>query len=215
MIVATSGAEAYLGRLPKVAILGAYASLPSTAGLWLMSDEARLLSGAKRFDRQVLAEIHDRFYPEIYRYAAYRLGDTASAEDVAGEVFLRLLAALKEGRGPRSTLRGWLMGTASHLVNDVFRRSYSAFEVELIEDHPADHAGPAEVAERQMQQAAVRDSVRRLTAEQQHVLALRFGSGFSLEETARAMGKSVNAVKSLQLRALLSLRRHLEASGVE
>ena len=34
-------------------------------------------------------------------------------------------------------------------------------------------------------------------------------------ETAKAMGKSVNAVKSLQLRALLSLRRHLEAGGFE
>jgi RNA polymerase sigma-70 factor (ECF subfamily) len=48
-----------------------------------------------------------------------------------------------------------------------------------------------------------------LTAEQQHVLALRFGQGYSLEETAAFMDKNVNAVKALQFRALAALQREL------
>lgn len=48
-----------------------------------------------------------------------------------------------------------------------------------------------------------------LTEEQQQVLALRFGQGYSLEETATRMEKNVNAVKALQFRALASLQRQI------
>jgi RNA polymerase sigma-70 factor (ECF subfamily) len=49
----------------------------------------------------------------------------------------------------------------------------------------------------------------KLTSEQQHVLSLRFGDGYSLEETATVMKKKVNAVKALQFRALAALQRSI------
>ena len=55
----------------------------------------------------------------------------------------------------------------------------------------------------------VRSALRELTSDQQHVLALRFGSECSLAETANIMGKKPNAIKQLQFRALAALRRHL------
>ena len=55
----------------------------------------------------------------------------------------------------------------------------------------------------------VRAAYDRLTTEQQHVLALRFGVGLSLEETAAHMKKNANAVKALQFRALASLQRQV------
>ena len=49
-----------------------------------------------------------------------------------------------------------------------------------------------------------------LTEEQQNVLTLRFGNGFSLEETAAMLKKNVNAIKQLQFRALAALNRKLD-----
>ena len=56
---------------------------------------------------------------------------------------------------------------------------------------------------------AVRGAYAELSSDQQNVLALRFGSGYSLEETARVMQKNVNAVKALQFRALAALQRNI------
>ena len=53
-------------------------------------------------------------------------------------------------------------------------------------------------------------AMSRLTPDQQHVLALRFSQDLSLEETASMVGKSVNAVKVLQFRALAAMRRLLD-----
>jgi RNA polymerase sigma-70 factor (ECF subfamily) len=66
----------------------------------------------------------------------------------------------------------------------------------------------AEVDQRE-QNRIVNDAYTQLTSEQQHVLALRFGQGYSLEETAATMNKNVNAVKALQFRALAALQREV------
>jgi RNA polymerase sigma-70 factor (ECF subfamily) len=55
----------------------------------------------------------------------------------------------------------------------------------------------------------IRRAYAQLTPEQQHVLALRFGQGYSIEETAAYLKKNVNAVKALQFRALASLQRQI------
>ena len=58
-------------------------------------------------------------------------------------------------------------------------------------------------------QLAVREAIRQLTPEQQHVLALRFSQELSLEETAAVMGKTITAVKVLQFRAVQALRQRM------
>ena len=63
--------------------------------------------------------------------------------------------------------------------------------------------------DRRQQTNSVRQAYAQLTSEQQNVLALRFGDGYSLEETATVMQKKVNAVKALQFRALAALQRQI------
>jgi RNA polymerase sigma-70 factor (ECF subfamily) len=178
-----------------------------------VNDEAALLAGALALDARVLGQVHDRYYPELYRFALYRTGDPATAEDIAAEVFVRLLDAAHAGRAPRTTLRGWLFGVAAHLVADHFRRRPA---MPLADTLPAAGSLAAE-AEDHLQRGAVQTALGRLSPEQQNVLALRFGQGASLEETAGVLGKTVNAVKQLQWRAVEALRKALavEATGHE
>jgi RNA polymerase sigma factor (sigma-70 family) len=172
-----------------------------------MISEKSELDGLRALDEQALISIHNRYYPEVYRYAQYRLGDLSYAEDVASEVFVRLIEALKSGKGPRSTVRGWLMGTAANLINDHYRRSYAHSDEALTEEIPSDTGNPAQFREQEERAEAVRKALAKLTPEQQHVLTLRFGNEYSLEETALIMGKNTNAIKALQFRAISSLRR--------
>ena len=176
-----------------------------------MSDERHLLKGLKRLDPEAITEIHNRYFASIFRYARYRLGDSSLAEDIVSETFVRLLNALHNGKGPRSSLRGWLMGTASNLINDHFRQSYAQPIDAITEDFDVVATGenPAQHVERVDRQLAVQSALRALPPAQQHVLALRFGSGCSLAETAEIMDKKPNAIKQLQFRALNTLRQNL------
>jgi len=59
------------------------------------------------------------------------------------------------------------------------------------------------------QNKMVQAAYAQLTHEQQHVLSLRFGMGYSLEEAAEIMKKNINAIKALQFRALAALQRQI------
>jgi RNA polymerase sigma-70 factor (ECF subfamily) len=173
------------------------------------TDEQRELDGLRALDPQVVGAVYDRYHPVIYRYVSYRVGDPLQAEDIASDVFMRLLEAISSRRAPNSNLRAWLLATAGHAVNDHFRKSYRQPLTDLNDSLPDPGIDPQVDVEHHERQSKLRVAVADLTPEQQHVLALRFGEGFSLEETASAMKKNVNAIKQLQLRALAALNRKI------
>jgi RNA polymerase sigma-70 factor (ECF subfamily) len=159
----------------------------------LMTDDHSELDSLRRLDSQAVAAVYDRYYPEVYRYVRYRLGDETLAEDLASEVFIRLLEAELVRRGPETNLRG------------LYRRPLE----QLDETHASSAPAPVEEVETREHTLFLQGALTHLTAEQQHVLALRFSQDFSLEETAALMRKNVNAVKQLQYRALAALIRQM------
>lgn len=189
-----------------------YPHSSSTRGAaYIMTDfsEQRALEGLHNLDAQSLGAIYDRYFPEVYRYVRYRIGNEVIAEDIASDIFVRLMEASRRRQGPRTNLRGWLIATASNAVNDHHRRHYRR-PVEALSDSMPD-GGPSlhsQIDSRE-QHRLVQGALARLTPEQQHVLALRFGQGYSLEETAAFLKKNINAVKALQFRALASLQRQI------
>lgn len=178
-------------------------------------NDSQALAGLRDLDSQTVGAIYDRYFSEVYRYVRYRVEDDSLAEDLASDVFVRLLEAANKRQAPQSSLKGWLIATASNAVNDHLRRQYRRPEAELTDALPDKNPGlPAEVDARE-EKKVVQAAYSRLTGEQQHVLALRFGQGYSLEETAAHLNKNVNAVKALQFRALASLQRQIGEANHE
>lgn len=171
-----------------------------------VSPEQRELDGLRDLDPQAIAAVYDHYFSDVYKYVRYRVGDEQAAEDISSDVFVRLLEASQKGRGPQTNLKAWLLGTASHIVTDHHRRSYRRPTDSLTDNMLDPLALPVDEFDHREQTRLVRSKLKDLTPEQQHVLALRFGEGYSIEETAAVMQKNVNAVKALQFRALASLQ---------
>ncbi len=174
-----------------------------------IADGKQELQDLRTIDPKTIGAIYDQYFSEVYRYVLYRIGDQALAEDMTSDVFIRLLEAAQNGRGPQTNLKGWLIGTATHIVTDHMRKKYRRPEEEISDSLPDLKPDPASEVDQREQNRIVQDAYAQLTPEQQHVLALRFGQGYSLEETATFMNKNVNAVKALQFRALAALQREI------
>jgi len=170
-------------------------------------DEQSALNGLQKLDSQSIGAVYDKYFPDVHRYVRYRINDDAVAEDIASDVFVRLLEASQKRLGPETNLKGWLIATASHAVNDHLRRQYRRPTEPLSDSMPDKGTGVHAEVDLREQNRAVQAAYAQLTTEQQHVLALRFGQGYSLEETALYMKKKANAVKALQFRALAALQR--------
>lgn len=177
--------------------------------------EDELLRAAKRFDRQALADIYDRYSTVLYAYAMRLLGNPELAEECVADTFQRFLFALRAGGGPDGYLKAYLYRIAHNWITDLYRRQPSQM-VELSENVVMDaNANPEHAAEIRLEQERVRSALRCLTADQRQVIVLRFLEDLSIEETARALDKPQGAIKSLQHRALTALSRLLEDKGKE
>jgi len=195
-----------------------YSALTSTVDLGFLYSKTRLmpntadeteLDGLRALNPQVISAIYDLYFPIVFRYVSYRIGDPTRAEDIASDVFLRLLEAARSSRAPRTNLKAWLLSTSAHVVDDSFRKAYRQPTTELPDSLAGPISDPQHEVEHRERHHQVHRALAYLTRDQQHVLALRFGDGCSLEETASIMKKSVNAIKQLQLRALAALNRKI------
>ncbi len=181
-----------------------------------VTDEEQLLELARDYDQGALGELYDAHAPQIYAYLYRCVQNTHTAEDITSEVFLRLLQALRSRQHWHTSLRGWLYRVAHNLVVDHFRRQSAGSQDVLDEDIPADGHDVVEAVSERLSRCQLRQAVGKLTADQQHILVLRFGQRLSTQEVAAATGKSVSAVEALQHRALAALRRIMsQDNGLE
>jgi RNA polymerase sigma-70 factor (ECF subfamily) len=145
------------------------------------------------------------------------VSDQATAEDLTSDVFVRFLDSVHQGKAPQSTLRGWLYGTAAHVVADHYRRSARGGDVELEradETVQSDASEPELAAEETITWQRLSGALRHLTDDQRQVLAMRYALDLPIKEVAVQLGRSEGSVKQLQARAIATLTAILSAEAV-
>jgi RNA polymerase sigma-70 factor, ECF subfamily len=173
--------------------------------------ELELLHLAHQFNEQALAEVYDQFSPGIFRYAVRLLGDTDTAEDCVSETFSRFLLALHKGKGPKDHLKAYLYRIAHNWITDQYRRQPPP-PLELDESlNIADNVNVQETVEMNLHQERIRTALKKLPATQRQVIVLRFLEGWSMQEVAVSLKRSTGAVKALQHRATIALKKLLTA----
>lgn len=172
-------------------------------------DEQALIQLARRRDPEAISELYRRHVDAIYRYTYFRVSDSAVAEDLTAEVFLRALESIENYTDTGLPFSAWLFKIAHARVIDHWRRQERHPQVALDESLPGEKQD-GETLEIQERDAALGRAIRRLSPDQQQVITLRFYAGLSNAEIAAIMNKTAGAVKALQHRALASLARLLE-----
>ncbi len=175
-------------------------------------EQQAILARAKAADPAALGMLYDQYVDKIYAYIYHRVGQADLAEDLTGQVFMRMLEAVRTGKGWQTSFSGWLYRIAHNLVIDHYRRRGRARLVDIEDAAPvhAQSGNPVESSEMQFERQRLRDALRELTEEQSQVIALRFLEDLSIAEVAVIMQKTEGAVKALQYRAVIALRRVMQ-----
>jgi RNA polymerase sigma-70 factor (ECF subfamily) len=167
-------------------------------------------------DETAFAEIYRSHYVTILKFAYYRLKDRPLAEDITQATFAKAFARLGTNFECRDRAVGaWLVTIARNLVADHFKSGRYRLETitgDVFDADPADRSpegSPESAVVDHITNLSLLSAVKLLNPEQQECIVLRFLQGFSVAETARAMGKNEGAIKALQFRAVRSLHRLL------
>ncbi len=169
--------------------------------------ERSLVDSAREGDEAALSELYNLYFPRIYRYILARTGNTYDAEDLAEEVFMRMLAAIERFEWRGAPFSAWLFRIAHNAVISQRRRDGARGpSAPLSESLPMNSLGPEELVEKRMALNEIMRAAETLPDAQRQVISLRFAAGLSVAETARVMNKGEGNVKVIQHKAIVKLR---------
>lgn len=169
-------------------------------------------------DRAEFARLVDAYYTPIYRLGLKMLGDSADAEDVLQNTFLKALQHLPDFEG-RSSLSTWLYRIAANEALMLLRKRRPTIPVDENADDEDEGFLPAQFTDwcclpeqeflTDESKAHLDEAIQRLPETLKVVFLLRDIEGLSIRETSEALGLSETAVKTRLLRARLHLRESL------
>jgi RNA polymerase sigma factor (sigma-70 family) len=160
-------------------------------------------------------QLYRQQYPRVMRLCRVLLDDPHEAEDVAQEVFIKLLQASKtETRA--MDWEPWLTRVTVNACHDRRRsgwwkwwrasRPTTDVAAPSVLDPPSRSPTPEEEALTREVHERIWQAFRVLPARQQEVFVLRYLEGWSTEAVADALGLSVGSVKQHLFRAVHRLR---------
>jgi RNA polymerase sigma-70 factor (ECF subfamily) len=165
--------------------------------------------------RATLGELYERYVDRIYAYLLYRTGSAVEAEDLTARVFVQALNSIERFDERAGSAASWLFTIAHNLLSNYHRtrarRPSAPLEAAATAEDPA--APPIARVEAADDARRVRAAMRRLSAERQHLLLLKYVQNMSNADIGRTIGRNEGAVKSLLRRTLAALRRELEEDG--
>lgn len=171
-----------------------------------------VLPAAQAGEAWALQVVYEQLAPRVLGYLKAR--GASEPEDLTSEVFLTVFPRLSGLTGGAGGLRTFTFSVAhARLVDDLRRRSRRepTVQYEAHEDPRTTPSSETLVLEG-LAESRVRSLLDELLPDQRDVLVLRILGELSLEQVAQALGKSVGAVKQLQRRGLLTLRKMLDES---
>lgn len=169
-----------------------------------------LMDRAKRGDGAAFGELYDMYFTPVFRYIFARVMEKETASDLAQTVFLKVFQT-RDRYDDHGKPLAYFFTVARNTVIDHWRKKKEvSLETEEIAVAAATGDNPHEAAERSDTAHAIRRGIGLLTQDQQEAITMKFISGLSNKEISEATGKTEEAVRQLQCRALAALRRHLK-----
>ena len=158
------------------------------------------------------------YYPELYRYISAKSGlPSSDVEDLAQETMVQAWRDRDRFKGQAAT-RTWLRSIAGNRIRDHHRKSQvrrdSGPVLRALARLHAEELPPSVLDSIELG-SKVRLALNRLDEDYARILILRYLEGRSVQEIARRLSESEDAVESRLRRAREAFRRTLEEGGTD
>ena len=154
-----------------------------------------------------VADLYRTHAPAAARLAFLMTGDTARAEDLVHDAFVKVIGRFGDIRDP-DAFGAYLKRTVVNLANSYFRRrrlerEHLETEGRAFREEPVGERDPVE-------REQLWEALKTLSPRQRAAIVLRFYEDLSEQQTAYVLGVPVGTVKSMVSRGLDALRTKVE-----
>ena len=180
-------------------------------------DCERELVEQARHDPQAFRQLYRLYFPRVYAYIGYRIGNAQDVEDLVAETFLNAVRGFDgfEWRHGNS-FAAWLFRIAHNMVGNFHRNTARAEHALPLDALPevASHSRPPEDMVLQEELLShLHKLVNELPARRREVVTLKYYAGLRNLEIAQVLGLDERTVASHLSRALADLLEKYRATA--
>ncbi len=146
--------------------------------------------------------LYREYQPKIFGYLWKRLENRDVAEDLTGDVFLKVLEKADTFDPEKASFSTWVYTIANNRLYDYWRTLHPATEV-----NEAVTADDPEISPEALDSLA--DALERLEEKERRLIILRYYRELQLKEVAERMGISYSYAKLLNAQALEKMKDFL------
>ena len=174
------------------------------------SSYRRFLAG----DETGIVEIIRLYRDGLILYINSFTQNTAEAEDIAEDVFLKLIMKKPKYNG-KASFKTWLYTIAGNLTRDYWRKNsrHGKVSLESISELSDDEMELERMYLKDEQKIQLHRSIKKLSSEYQQILWLVYFEGMSNKEASKIVGKSVHTTGNLVYKARKALKIQMERDG--
>jgi RNA polymerase sigma-70 factor (ECF subfamily) len=170
-----------------------------------------LVRAAQSGDARALEEILEAHREQLLSRVARRLGpalrERVEADDIVQETFVWAIRSLPRFRwGGEGSFASWLAAIADHMVLKAASPGRSPRVLRIASEPEAEGPSPSQALRREERFERLRKALESLSPEHREVIVFARIEGLRIDEIARRLGRTPNAVSLLLTRALRKLR---------
>jgi RNA polymerase sigma factor (sigma-70 family) len=175
-------------------------------------------------NENALSALVTRHQQRVFTYVRMLVKDSALAEDIFQDVFLKVIHTLKSGNyNEEGKFLPWIMRIAHNLSIDHFRRAKRMpFVQNSSSNEEFDIFRTLRISDDNIEDKLVKDQIlkdvkrliKELPAEQQEVLILRHYADMSFQEIADFTNVSINTALGRMRYALINLRKIVKSKEI-
>ena len=160
--------------------------------------------------KQLLAELFEKYYIDVYTYLYSLCHDASLSEDLASDVFLEVVKSISTFRG-ESDIKTWLFSIARHRWFAYLKKKNRQVQTESIHDlYDTAELGTTDSVNE------VTELIQQLLSDEsaltRDVVRMRL-DGYSYHEIATKHKISENSARVVYFRAKSKIRKYLEKEG--
>lgn len=167
---------------------------------------------SKAGDAEAFGRLYELYFVPVFRYIYFRVKDKETANDLVQTVFLKVFRSLSNFREQNKSSLSYFFTVARNTVIDHWRAkkevllddSENVFEVSDKTDNPLKFIEKGETSQ------AIHRAIGQLADNQREIIILKFINEMPNKEIAELLGKTEDAVRQLQCRAIKTLRQILK-----
>lgn len=159
------------------------------------------LAACGRGERQALQDLYVQESPRLLGVAKRLVGDTALAEDIVHDAFIKIWSAAKGFDPARGSARGWMFSITRHLALNIIRDHRR--ETPMTEDSEFALHDPSESLDHA---GRIHRCLEQLEPERRSCILHAYVNGYSHAQISHKLGTPLGTVKAWIKRSLTALR---------